>query len=135
MAQKAGNVEGTGIFRVSIAPRRVEDVGVNEIDREDFRNLLNEIGRTRMPFGKYGRVAVPPAGMPIYDLPVEYLGWFQERGFPKGRLGELLAIVYEVKGVGMDSLFDPLRQANGGRVRFKPRRKKEFRFPEEGEGR
>ncbi len=106
---------------------------MNEIDREDFRNLLNEIGRTRMPFGKYGREAVPPAGMPIYDLPVEYLGWFKERGFPKGRLGELLAIVFEVKGVGMDSLFDPLRQANGGRVRFKPRRKKEFRFPDADE--
>ena len=105
---------------------------VNEIDREDFRNLLNEIGRTRMPFGKYGRAAVPPAGMPIYDLPIEYLGWFKERGFPKGRLGELLAIVYEVKGVGMDSLFDPLRQANGGRVKLKPRRKKEYRFPEDG---
>ena len=104
---------------------------MNEIDREDFRNLLNEIGRTRMPFGKYGRRAVPPAGMPIYDLPIEYLGWFKERGFPKGRLGELLAIVYEVKGVGMDALFDPLRQANGGRVRLKPRRKKEFRFPDD----
>jgi hypothetical protein len=34
----------------------------------------------------------------------------------------------------MDSLFDPLRQANGGRVKLKPRRKKEFRFPDEGEG-
>ncbi|QJE98070.1 DUF3820 family protein [Luteolibacter luteus] len=101
---------------------------VNEIDREDFRNLLNEIGRTRMPFGKYGRAAVPPAGMPIYDLPIEYLGWFKERGFPKGRLGELLAIVYEVKCVGMDTVFDPLRHANGGRVKFKPKRKKEVRF-------
>ncbi len=115
----------------SIAGNPVEDPGVNEIDREDFRNLLAEIGRTRMPFGKYGRAAVPPAGMPIYDLPIEYLGWFKERGFPKGRLGELLAIVYEVKGVGMDALFDPLRQANGGRTRYKPRRKREIRFPDE----
>lgn len=108
---------------------------MNEIDREDFRNLLNEIGKVRMPFGKYGRVAVPPAGMPIYDLPIEYLCWFKERGFPKGRLGELLAIVCEVKEVGMDSLFDPLRHANGGRVKFKPKRKKEVRFdsdPEDG---
>jgi uncharacterized protein (DUF3820 family) len=101
---------------------------VSEIDREDFRNLLAEIGRTRMPFGKYGPAAVPPAGMPIYDLPIEYLGWFYERGFPKGRLGELLAQVYEVKGVGMDAVFDPIRQANGGRVKFKPARKKNFEF-------
>ncbi len=103
---------------------------MNEIDREDFRNLLVEIGRMRMPFGKYGPVAVPPLGMPIYDLPVEYLVWFKERGFPKGRLGELLANVCEIKEVGMDSVFDPLRQANGGRVTFHPKRKREVRFPE-----
>lgn len=101
---------------------------MSEIDREDFRNLLAEIGQTRMPFGKYGPGAVPPHGMPIYDLPIEYLGWFKERGFPKGRLGELLEQVYEVKGVGMDSVFDLIRQANGGRVKFKPARKKNFKF-------
>jgi uncharacterized protein len=112
-------------------PRSVHNSGLfqlTEIDREDFRNLLAEIGRTYMPFGKYGRAGVPPLGMPIYDLPVEYLYWFKGQGFPKGRLGELLAIVCEVKGVGMDSLFDPLRQANGGRVTFHPPRKKEHRF-------
>lgn len=107
---------------------------MTEIDREDFRNLLAEIARTYMPFGKYGRTAIPPLGMPIYDLPVEYLYWFKERGFPKGRLGELLAIVCEVKGVGMDSLFDPIRQANGGRVTFHPKRKKVHRFPDSKDG-
>lgn len=105
---------------------------LTDIEREDFRNLLAEIGRTRMPFGKYGRLAVPPHGMPIYDLPEEYLFWFKGQGFPKGRLGELLAIVCEVKGVGMDKLFDPLREANGGRVSYKPKRKKERRFGNEG---
>lgn len=99
-----------------------------EIDREDFRNLLIEIGRTRMPFGKFGIKAYPPAGVPIMDLPPEYLEWFKERGFPKGRLGELMAQVCEIKAVGMDSVFDPLRQANGGRFRLKPTRKKSFDF-------
>ena len=101
---------------------------MNEIDREDFRNLLEEIGRTRMPFGKYGRIEHPPNGYPIMDLPLEYLTWFKERGFPKGRLGELLDIIWEVKECGMDSVFDPLRRANGGRTRFKPKRTREFRF-------
>src|SRR5690606_33234621 len=61
---------------------------MTDIEREDFRNLLGEIGKMRMPFGKYGPAGVPPRGMPIYDLPPEYLSWFKERGFPKGRLGE-----------------------------------------------
>ena len=69
-------------------------------------------------------------------FPVEYLFWFKERGFPKGRLGELMAVVCEVKGVGMDSLFDTIRQARGGRVSFHPKRKKVHRFKDEdgGEG-
>jgi uncharacterized protein len=101
---------------------------MNEIDREDFRNLLEEIGRTRMPYGKYGRIEHPPHGFPIMDLPLEYLTWFKERGFPKGRLGELLAIIWEIKECGMDSVFEPLRRANGGRTRFKKKRQTDFRF-------
>lgn len=100
----------------------------NEIDREDFRNLLVEIGKARIPFGKFGIKAYPPAGVPIMDLPVEYLVWFKERGFPKGRLGELMAQVCEIKSVGMDAVFDPLRQANGGRFKLQPQRRRTFGF-------
>ena len=99
-----------------------------EIDREDFRNLLLEIGQMRMPFGKFGIKAYPPAGVPIMDLPMEYLAWFYERGFPKGRLGELMAQVFEIKSVGMDSVFDPLRQAAGGRYPLQAARRRSFGF-------
>ena len=71
-----------------------------EIDREDLRRLLEEVGATSMPFGKFGPKEYPPHGVPICDLPPEYLGWFKERGFPKGRLGELLETVYEIKSCG-----------------------------------
>ena len=98
------------------------------IHREDFRNLLLEIGRTRMPFGRYGIQAYPPSGVPLMDLPDNYLGWFKQRGFPKGRLGELMAEVCEIKDAGMDAVFDPLRQANGGRYRLQPSRRKSFDF-------
>ena len=101
---------------------------ITEIDREDFRNLLIEISKTRIPFGKFGIKAYPPAGVPIMDLPMEYLCWFLERGFPKGRLGELMAQVCEIKSVGMDSVFDPIRQMNGGRFRLQPTRRKSFDF-------
>ena len=99
-----------------------------EIDREDFRNLLAEIGQTHIPFGKFGIKAYPPAGVPIIDLPNEYLAWFHERGYPKGRLGELMAHVCEIKEVGMDSVFDPLREARGGRFRLQPKRPRSFDF-------
>lgn len=99
-----------------------------EIDREDFRNLLMEIGQTHIPFGKFGIKAHPPAGVPIMDLPMEYLAWFHERGYPKGRLGELMAQVFEIKSVGMDSVFDPLRQARGGRFKLHASPKRSIRF-------
>ena len=100
----------------------------SETDHEDFRNLLAEIGKTMMPFGKFGIKAYPPAGVPIMDLPIEYLVWFKDRGFPKGRLGELMAQVCEIKEVGMDSVFDPMRQARGGRYPLRVQRKRSFDF-------
>ncbi|MBN8459270.1 MAG: DUF3820 family protein [Verrucomicrobia bacterium] len=99
-----------------------------EIEREDFRNLLAEIGAMRMPFGMFGPAHYPPRGVPLVDLPVEYLVWFKQRGFPKGRLGELMAHVCEIKEVGMDSVFDPIRQANGGRHPLRARKRKSFDF-------
>lgn len=99
-----------------------------DIDRDDFRHNLLEIGKTRMPFGKFGPKDYPPQGVPLMDLPTEYLMWFKERGFPKGRLGELMEMVYEIKGVGMDVVFEPLRKANGGRYDIRKKRREGFDF-------
>lgn len=55
-----------------------------------------------MPYGKYkGRV--------IADLPGHYLNRFAKKGFPKGELGELLALMQELDHNGLKSLLDPLR--------------------------
>jgi uncharacterized protein len=81
---------------------------------------LREIANLSMPFGKFGPAHFPPKGVPIYDLPVEYLGWFAAKGgFPKGRLGQLLEIVYQMKVDGNDSAFDPMRRAAGGRTQLR----------------
>lgn len=106
-------------------------VEFTEIDREDFRNLLNEIGRAHMAFGKFGPEDYPPRGVPIIDLPPEYLAWFKERGFPKGRLGELMEIVFEIKQSGADGVFDPLRRARGGRYPLRKKRRKSVTFDED----
>jgi len=101
---------------------------LTDIDREDFRRLLLEIGRIRMPFGRFGPKDYPPSGVPLMDLPPEYLVWFKDRGFPKGRLGELMAVVCEIKEVGMDMVFDPLRAANGGRHKLRAPKRRRFDF-------
>ncbi|MGB0775329.1 MAG: DUF3820 family protein [Akkermansiaceae bacterium] len=97
---------------------------LTDMDRDDFRDLLNDIANYRMPFGKFGPKEFPPNGVPLYDLPPEYLAWFAEKGFPNGRLGELMEAVWGIKEVGMDELFQPMRRANGGRVSIRKRKNK-----------
>ena len=99
-----------------------------EQDRERFVETLEEIGRYRMPFGKYGPKHYPPDGVPLHDLPVDYLAWFLQKGFPKGRLGELMEIVCHAKMGGADSIFDALRHRAGGRTKLRPERQREWKF-------
>jgi uncharacterized protein (DUF3820 family) len=56
-----------------------------------------------MPFGKY-------QGKKIGDLPGHYLGWFAREGFPRGELGELLELMYELDHNALRGLLDPLRR-------------------------
>jgi uncharacterized protein (DUF3820 family) len=83
---------------------------------------LAEIAQLHMPFGKYGPDHFPPRGIPLYDLPLEYLAWFARKGFPQGRLGELLRILHQLKTDGCDEIFDEFRRRRGGRSRLRERR-------------
>lgn len=56
-----------------------------------------------MPFGKY-------KGTTIDRLPTYYLEWFAAQGFPKGKLGMMLATMYEIKTNGLEELLTPLRK-------------------------
>ena len=72
-------------------------------DLQENRAFLEKLLKTRMPFGKY-------AGRFLIDLPEPYVVWFSRQGFPKGELGKMLEIVYEIKLNGLEYLFDPLRR-------------------------
>jgi uncharacterized protein len=89
---------------------------------------LEQIARYRMPYGMFGPKHYPPDGVPIYDLPAEYLAWFALKGFPQGRLGELLRVVYEMKANGCDAVFDTIRRNAGGRYKLREPNKREWRF-------
>ncbi len=88
---------------------------------------MDEISRMKMPYGKFGPQHFPPDGVPIYDLPAEYLGWFANKaGWPKGKLGRLLQIVHQMKADGSDMAFDPLRKRAGGRTQLRPERQRRY---------
>jgi uncharacterized protein (DUF3820 family) len=72
---------------------------------QDFNSeLLLEIVRMKMPFGKY-------KGTILCDLPDFYLEYFlQNGGFPKGKLGQLMATVYEIKLNGLHDILAELKR-------------------------
>jgi len=65
--------------------------------------MLVELVRIRMPFGKYkDRI--------LCDLPEPYLVWFHRKGFPPGKIGVLLSALYEIKLNGLEYLLKPIRK-------------------------
>lgn len=97
----------------------------------ELARILAEIGRSHMPFGKFGPANYPPHGVPIHDLPYEYLAYFSRRSFPKGRLGELLNFIYLAKRDGADAIFDGLRAGAGGRTSLRRRQQRRWDFKQE----
>ncbi len=65
--------------------------------------VLLDLVKIKMPFGRY-------KGTILANLPVSYLEWFQRKGFPDGKLGMMLATMFEIKSNGLEYLLDPLRK-------------------------
>ena len=66
-------------------------------------NVLIKLAEMRMPFGKY-------KDRRLIDLPEPYVVWFARMGFPRGQLGDMLRMVYEIKVNGLEYLFDRLKR-------------------------
>jgi uncharacterized protein len=68
------------------------------------KELLLESLAFKMPFGKY-------KGIAICDLPSSYLEWFLKKdGFPTGRLGDMMAIIHEIKMNGLEEIIQKLKR-------------------------
>ena len=63
-------------------------------------DLLEAINQT-MPFGRY-------KGRKLLELPEPYLVWFHANGFPQGKIGRQLALLYEIKLNGLESMLRDL---------------------------
>lgn len=86
---------------------REKDATEHKISDSDARIAMNSeflalLLTREMPYGKY-------KGRKLADLPGHYLGWFAREGFPRGELGALLALMYELDHNNLRSLLDPLR--------------------------
>ncbi len=62
---------------------------------------LVKLANTKMPYGQY-------EGRYLINLPEHYIVWYNNKGFPKGKLGEMLQLVYELKLNGLEPLIRKL---------------------------
>lgn len=65
--------------------------------------MLLELANGVIPFGKY-------KGRRYIHIPVSYLEWMAKEGFPKTKMGQQLATLYEIKINGLDYLLQELRK-------------------------
>lgn len=63
---------------------------------------LVDLANAKMPFGKY-------AGRYLVDLPETYVLWFKGQGYPKGKLGDQLRAIEEIKTNGLEDLIRACR--------------------------
>ncbi len=66
----------------------------------DPKHLI-ELANYKMPFGKY-------KGQYLVNIPEAYYVWFQQKGFPEGKLGRMMREMNEIKINGLEGMIKPL---------------------------
>ena len=67
------------------------------------KQILIDLAKMKMPFGKY-------KGRFLIDLPEHYIVWYKTKGFPNGKLGKQLELVYELQLNGLEEMIRELRK-------------------------
>ena len=67
------------------------------------RQFLIDLAKMKMPFGKY-------KGRFLIDLPEHYIVWYRNKGFPNGKLGKQMELVYELQLNGLEYIIREIRK-------------------------
>lgn len=74
-----------------------------EPEHEELVAAVNQV----MPFGKH-------KGQLLLELPEPYVVWFKKQGWPRGKLGEQMALIYEIKLNGLEPMVRKLVRSKSG---------------------
>ena len=61
------------------------------------KQILIDLAKMKMPYGKY-------IGRYLIDLPEHYIVWYKNKGFPAGKIGKQLELVYELQLNGLEDI-------------------------------
>lgn len=75
------------------------------MDSSTQNKALKELAFAKMPFGKY-------KNQYLSDIPESYYIWFRQKGFPKGKLGQQMQAVFEMKINGFEPILRKVRKMN-----------------------
>jgi uncharacterized protein (DUF3820 family) len=64
---------------------------------EGSKEALIELANYKMPFGKY-------KDRYLVDVPEYYYVWFNQKGFPEGKLGRMMIQMHDIKINGLEEL-------------------------------
>ena len=64
---------------------------------EGSKEALIELAHYKMPFGKY-------KDRYLVDVPEYYYVWFNQKGFPEGKLGRMMIQMHDIKINGLEEL-------------------------------
>ena len=67
------------------------------------QQFLIDLAKMKMPFGKY-------KGRFLIDLTEHYVVWYKTKGFPNGKLGKQMELVYELQLNGLEDIVRELRK-------------------------
>lgn len=70
---------------------------------DNNQQYLVDLAKMKMPFGKY-------KGTFLIDLPEHYVVWYHNKGFPKGKLGNQLQLVYELQLNGLEDIIRKIQK-------------------------
>ncbi|WP_298780203.1 DUF3820 family protein [uncultured Polaribacter sp.] len=73
---------------------------MNNLQNQQF---LIDLAKMKMPFGKY-------KGRFLIDLPEYYIVWYKTKGFPNGKLGKQMELVYELQLNGLEDVIRKIKR-------------------------
>ncbi len=65
-------------------------------------DFLVQTAKMKMPFGKY-------KGSYLSEIPEYYIVWYKNKGFPEGKLGKMMELVYELQLNGIEDILRKIR--------------------------